>query len=95
MLTGTNKDFIDARIPHLSRLLTPDIDTLLSSSDVIVVNTKEMEFSDRLNDLDDKIIIDLVRLGDSFLEKENYIGINWSNNNLTSAYTSAEDTVLA
>jgi len=81
MLTGTNKDYIDARIPHLSKLLNPNLEEVISKSDVLVVNTKEKEFIERLKTIDTKIIIDFVRLGDEFLDKKNYMGINWSNTN--------------
>jgi len=95
MLTGTNKDYIDARIPHLSKLLKSDLEEVISKSDVLVVNTKEKEFIERLKTIDNKIIIDFVRLGDEFLDKKNYRGINWSNTNDDSSnYISSEDTVL-
>lgn len=95
MLTGTNKDYIDARIPHLSKLLNSDLEEVISKSDVLVVNTKEKEFIERLKTIDNKIIIDFVRLGDEFLDKKNYRGINWSNTNDDSSnYISSEDTVL-
>lgn len=95
MLTGTNKDYIDARIPHLSGLLNADLEEVIHKSDVLVVNTKEKEFIERLKTVDNKIIIDFVRLGDEFLDKKNYRGINWSNTNTeNSNYISSEDTVL-
>lgn len=93
MLTGTNKDYVDARIPHLSALLNHDIDALIDSSDVLVVNTTEAEFTEKLQDIDGKTIIDFVRLSDEFLAKENYIGINWSSK-IEGSYVSSEDTVL-
>lgn len=77
MLTGTNKDYIDSRIPHLSSLLVSDPENLVASSDVIVINTKESEFVDIVNRIDDKVIIDFVRLDEAILSKSNYFGINW------------------
>jgi GDP-mannose 6-dehydrogenase len=77
MLTGTNKEFIDSRIPHLSSLMVSDPVKLIRDCDVIVINTKESEFVDLVADLDDKIIIDFVRLDDSIISKSNYSGINW------------------
>lgn len=94
MLTGTNKDYIDARLPHLSTLLCNDIDALIESSDVLVVNTGEKEFSERLLGVEDRIIIDFVRLPDPFLSKANYAGINWPSNLTTGNYVSSEDTVI-
>ena len=36
-LTGTNKDFIMAKIPHLQHFVTADLDAVCSESDVLVV----------------------------------------------------------
>lgn len=94
MLTGTNKDYVDARIPHLSKLLIEDLDELVESSDVLIVNTKEREFVDKLTSVKGKIIIDFVRLGDEFLEYENYSGINWGKKANSGKYISSEDTVI-
>jgi GDP-mannose 6-dehydrogenase len=77
MLTGRNKDFIDARIPHLSTLLIDDSAQLIRQSDVIIINTKEPEFINLVADIQDKIIIDFVRLDESLLGRKNYFGINW------------------
>lgn len=77
LLTGTNKEFIESRIPHLSSLMIDDLKKIMDSCDVIIINTKEKEFIPYLNNLDDKIIIDMVRLDESLLNKSNYIGINW------------------
>jgi GDP-mannose 6-dehydrogenase len=94
MLTGTNKDYIDSKIPHLSNLMVPNIDELCENADVIVVNTSEPEFVEKLQSIDNKVIIDFVRLGDQFLNKENYFGINWSHISNESGFVSNEDTVL-
>lgn len=77
MLTGTNKDYIDSRIPHLSNLLVKDAEKLVKESDVVVVNTKETEFFNLVQGVDNKLIIDFVRLDESLITKGNYIGINW------------------
>jgi GDP-mannose 6-dehydrogenase len=77
MLTGTNKDFIDSRIPHLSNLLASEPKKIINECDVIVINTKETEFIQLVDDIENKIIIDFVRLDESLLSKSNYIGINW------------------
>jgi GDP-mannose 6-dehydrogenase len=95
LLTGTNKDYIDARIPHLSKLMQSDLDLIIENSDVLIVNTREIEFVEKLKRIENKVIIDFVRLGDSYLTKKNYIGINWGTNSaVESAYISNEDTVL-
>ncbi len=77
MLTGTNKEFINARIPHLATLLANDASELINNCNVIVINTKEPEFLDLVKDIQDKIIIDFVHLDATLLSKNNYYGINW------------------
>lgn len=77
MLTGTNKDYIDSRIPHLSSLLVDKAADLINDCDIIIVNTKESEFVDLVKDIDKKTIIDFVRLDEGMISKNNYIGINW------------------
>ena len=78
LLTGTNKEFIDQKIPHLSSLLVNSTEEIIEKCDVIVVNNKENEFTEILNNVNNKIIIDMVRLGENFLGKQNYTGINWA-----------------
>ena len=77
MLTGTNKDYIDSRIPHLSSLLSDSAEKLIADSDVIIINNKEEEFVELAQNVNDKVVIDFVRLSEDILSKENYIGINW------------------
>lgn len=94
MLTGTNKDYIESRIPHLAKLLVSDLKLIVESSDVLIVNTKETEFIEIANSTE-KMIIDFVRLDDCLLNKPNYIGINWANNKTNgTTYISSEDTVI-
>jgi GDP-mannose 6-dehydrogenase len=77
-LTGTNKEYIDAHIPHLSKLMVDDINQLVSRNEIIIVNNKEEDYNQALaiNDKD-KIIIDLVRLNEKVRSKKQYVGINW------------------
>ncbi len=76
-LTGTNKEFIDEHIPHLTQLLVDNPAELISESDIIIITTKEKEFDDILKDNEDKQIIDLVYLSAEIQQKGNYYGINW------------------
>jgi GDP-mannose 6-dehydrogenase len=76
-LTGTNKEFIDSRIPHLSSLLVNDPSQLIKDCDVIVINNKEPEFSRLLAGVNNKTIIDFVRMDEIAVSKNNYVGINW------------------
>ena len=60
-LTGTNKDFIMAKIPHLQHFVTDDLHSVCQESDVLVVTNKEKEFANLLADYPQKVVIDLVR----------------------------------
>ena len=62
-LVGANKDYINKQIPHLSSLLTENIDEVLEKSDVIVVGNGAPEFAEALTRTrPDQIILDLVRV---------------------------------
>jgi len=78
-LVGANKDYINKQIPHLSSLLTEDIDEVLDKSDVIVVGNLAPEFSDALKRTrKDQIILDLVRVKTPREEiQADYRGICW------------------
>jgi GDP-mannose 6-dehydrogenase len=77
-LTGTNKEYIDQHIPHLSRLMVQDVRELVDWADVLVVSTKEAEFAYVLGEATDKVILDLVRISAEIHPSNQYIGINWS-----------------
>lgn len=77
-LTGTNKEYIDAHIPHLSKLMVHNIQEVLDNSEVIVVNNKEKEYADVLSNWGGNAkIIDMVRIDSLLHNKETYKGINW------------------
>ena len=78
LLTGTNKDFINQKIPHLSTLLVDTPNDIVDNCDVIIINTREKEFIKYIKEIQDKIIIDLVRIDDRLLSRKNYIGVNWA-----------------
>jgi GDP-mannose 6-dehydrogenase len=76
-ITGTNKEYIDSHIPHLSNLMVSDAAKLVEECDVIIINNKEKEFVDLVKHIENKTIIDFVRIDESLLTKPNYIGGNW------------------
>lgn len=77
LLTGTNKEYIDAKIPHLSSLMVGSAEEIIENCDVIIVNTKEKEFIELLSKPTNKVIIDFVRLSEKVRNYPNYTGINW------------------
>lgn len=80
-LTGTNKDFIMAKIPHLQHFVTADLDDVCKNSDVLVVTNKEKDFEDVLKNYPNKIVIDLVRQWKEVNYDGKYEGISWGDIN--------------
>ena len=77
-LTGTNKEYIDKHIPHLSKLMVNHAEELIDGADVIVVNNREKEYVDLLLETESPAtIIDMVRLPEVLRQRSNYCGINW------------------
>lgn len=76
-LTGKNKEYIESRIPHLSHLLTEDLEKLVEDSDVVVVSNGEKDFREILKNVKGKVIVDMVRLDAGIRSANTYIGINW------------------
>ena len=80
-LTGTNADFIAAKLPHLHDIITDDLDAVCSECDVLVITNKEKEFSDVPAKYPHKAIVDLVRQFKEIDYEGNYEGISWGNIN--------------
>ncbi len=80
-LTGTNKEYIESKIPHLQRFITNDLDQVMQESEVIVVTNKEREFEQLLENYPNKIIIDLVRMWKTVEYEGDYEGLCWGNVN--------------
>lgn len=80
-LTGTNADFIAAKIPHLHEIITDDLDAVCSECDVLVITNKEKEFANVPAKYPHKFIVDLVRQFSKLDYDGNYEGISWGNIN--------------
>ena len=81
-LTGTNKDFIMAKIPHLQHFVTDDLEAVCRESDVLVVTNKEAEFIDVLKKYPQKTIVDLVRQWKEVDYAGRYEGLSWGDVNV-------------
>lgn len=75
-ITGTNKDYIDSHIPHLSNLITDDLEQVIEQSDVLVVTQKSKDFENLDKKYSDKLILDFVRVKND-KSQNNYEGICW------------------
>ena len=80
-LTGTNKDFIMVKIPHLQHFVSDDLDAVCRESDVLVVTNKEKEFADLLQRYPNKIVVDLVRQWKDVDYAGRYEGLSWGDIN--------------
>ena len=80
-LTGTNADFIAAKLPHLHQIITDDLDAVCSECDVLVITNKEKEFAEVPARYPHKCIVDLVRQFNELDYDGNYEGISWGNIN--------------
>lgn len=80
-LTGTNKEFIEAKIPHIHELITDDLDFVVKNSDVVVIPNKEKILDEILEKYPKKVVIDLVRAWNEIDYDGHYEGISWANPN--------------
>ena len=80
-LTGTNKDFIMVKIPHLQHFVTDNPDTVCNESDVLVVTNKEKEFVELLSRYPNKVVVDLVRQWKDVDYAGHYVGLSWGDVN--------------
>ena len=77
-LVGANKAYIEQEIPHISRLLTGDLDEVTSFADILIVGHKSPEFIAAVENAETgKIVIDLARVVDSPPPGIEYHGFNW------------------
>jgi GDP-mannose 6-dehydrogenase len=77
-LTGANRDYIHNRIPHISRLMVPEIGDVLDFAEVLVIGNASDEFKtvmDRLRP--GQFVVDLVRISAHRSEPGRYDGICW------------------
>lgn len=81
-LTGTNKDFIMAKIPHLQHFVTDHLEAVCRESDVLVVTNKEVEFADVLKRYPGKTVVDLVRQWKDVDYDGRYEGLSWGDVNV-------------
>ncbi|WP_084267564.1 nucleotide sugar dehydrogenase [Azohydromonas lata] len=76
-LTGTNREFILHRIPHICRLMVSTLQEIMDHGETLVVGNSAEEFRDVGNCLrQGQNLVDLVRIGDKHAG-ENYDGICW------------------
>lgn len=74
-LSGTNKEYIDEHIPHLSELLSDNLEAVIEASDLLVITHKIDGVEAFIQQNKDKHFIDLVGITEE--KYANYEGICW------------------
>jgi len=77
-LVGANRDFILNRIPHISRLMVPDVNAVLQHAQTVVIGNNDPDFKEIPRQLrHDQKLIDFVRISAQRSVNGNYDGICW------------------
>ena len=75
-LTGTNKHYIETKIPHLSKLMSDNLDEVVAHSELLVISQNDERFSALIDKYPDKLFLDLVRVVKES-RNGNYDGLSW------------------
>jgi GDP-mannose 6-dehydrogenase len=79
-MLGSNLEYLERQLPQIHRILSRDLNEVLTNSEVIVVSQKRKEFVEALRTMNSRAtVLDLVRLdGARTLSGVNrYRGISW------------------
>lgn len=77
-LVGANRDYILNVIPHISRLMVKNIESIMDHAETIVIGNNDPKFGDIMEKLKNgQQIVDLVRISKLKIEAEQYDGICW------------------
>jgi GDP-mannose 6-dehydrogenase len=77
-LVGANRDFILNRIPHISKLMVEDIDSVLKHAQTVVIGNKDPEFESVPARIQEgQCLVDFVRITNRRSENDKYDGICW------------------
>ncbi|HWD06496.1 MAG TPA: nucleotide sugar dehydrogenase [Amycolatopsis sp.] len=78
-LMGANREYIDARLPHLGQLLAGSIEEVLAHAEVCLVGTADPAVLAALPHDGGRTLVDLVRLPDAEVRRaeKGYVGLAW------------------
>jgi GDP-mannose 6-dehydrogenase len=78
-LMGANREYIEGRLPHLGELLSTSVQDVLAHAEVCVVGCKDPAVLAALDGVEDRTIVDLVRLPDVDKRRSHpgYVGLGW------------------
>lgn len=74
-ITGTNKDYIDRHIPHLSEIISGDLEQVVSNGDIVVITQPDDQFISLPGKYPEKQFIDFVRVHEN--HSANVNGLCW------------------
>ena len=77
VLLGANREYIQTRIPHISKLMVESADELMAHADVVVVGHRDEAYRPVLANGHRKVIIDLAGLPSEERGEGSYRGICW------------------
>ncbi|MEV8612329.1 nucleotide sugar dehydrogenase [Amycolatopsis sp. NPDC051373] len=78
-LMGANREYIDARLPHLGQLLAGSVEEVLEHAEVCLVGTSDPAVLAALPHGGEQTLVDLVRIPDAEVRRaeEGYVGLAW------------------
>lgn len=78
-LMGANREYIEARLPHLGQLLAGSVEEVLEHAEVCLIGSTDPSVLAALPHGGEHILIDLVRLPDAEVRRteEGYVGLAW------------------
>jgi GDP-mannose 6-dehydrogenase len=77
-LVGANRDFILNHIPHISKLMVGDVDSVLKHAQTVVIGNKDPDFKEVPERLyEDQCLVDFVRIIEGRSKNGKYDGICW------------------
>jgi len=78
-LLGANRRFIESQIPHIGSLLRPDIGSVISESDILVIGSIAPEVLAAVAEhaRSDQLVIDLVKIPDRIEVRGKVSGLAW------------------
>lgn len=74
---GANKNYLFKELPIVSDYMVNSFKELLAESDVMVIANSKMVPAEMITKNRNKIVIDLVRIDETLVTKDNYIGLSW------------------
>ena len=77
-LVGTNRAFLEEKLPHITSLMRPDLDALIAESEVVVIASSHPKFVEVMPSIRrDQVVVDLVGITSAEELDGEYEGICW------------------